>query len=82
MDNLKSALMRLQSVVVFIPDSEIQVEIEAAIKDLQKELRNRAEALDASDELCYKCKNMCSVRRKYIGGVMRMCGIFERTEKQ
>lgn len=82
MDNIKSALKHLEDMVVFIPDSELQIEVEHAINDLHKELRDRAEAPDTADEICYKCKNMCSVRRKYIGGVMRMCGIFERTEKQ
>ena len=82
MNNIKLALMKLQSCVVFIPDSEIQVEVEAAIKDLQKELHDKAEAPDASDEICYRCKHMCGMRRRYVGGVMLKCVKFESvTEK-
>lgn len=51
MDNIKSALIHLQSAVVFMPDSEAQIEVEGAIRDLRKELEDRAEAADASDEI-------------------------------
>lgn len=73
MDNVKSALMRLQSIVVFMPDSEIQVEIDKAIEELQKELHDRAEAPDAEDEICYHCQHMCGIRRRYVGGMMLKC---------
>jgi DNA repair ATPase RecN len=82
MDNIKSALAHLQSAVVFMPDSEAQIEVEDAIRDLRKELEDMAESPSAADEICYRCKNMCGIRRRYIGGVMRMCGKFERMEKK
>lgn len=78
MDNVKSALMRLQSVVVFVPDSEIQVEIDHAIEDLQHEMHDRAEAPDATDETCYSCKHMCYIRQKYMGGIMLKCVGYEK----
>ncbi len=77
MDNVKSALARLQSTVIFIPDSEIQVEVEAAIKDLQQELHDRSEAPSPEDDICYHCQHMCGIRRRYIGGVMLKCVKFE-----
>lgn len=82
MDNLKSALMRLQSVIVFIPDSEIQVEVDKAIEELQQELHDRAETPDAEDDLCYRCKHMCGIRRRYIGGVMLKCIEFEGARRK
>lgn len=77
MNNIKLALMKLQSCVVFIPDSEIQVEVEAAIKDLQQELHDRSEAPSPEDDICYQCSHMCNMRRRYIGGVMLKCVKFE-----
>lgn len=77
MDNIKSALKHLEDMVVFIPDSELQIEVEHAINDLHKELRDRAEAPDAADDICYHCRHMCGIRRRYIGGVMLKCVKFE-----
>lgn len=82
MNNIKLALMKLQSCVVFIPDSEIQVEVEAAIKDLQQELHDRSEVPDAADEICYGCRHMCNIRRKYIGGVMLKCVGYESEDNK
>jgi hypothetical protein len=82
MDNVKSALARLQSTVIFIPDSEIQVEIDRAIEELQKELHDRSETPDAADEICYGCRHMCGIRRRYIGGVMLKCVGYEKAIKE
>lgn len=73
MDNIKSALAHLQSAVVFMQDSEAQIEIEDAIRDLRKELNDRTEAPNVGDDICYRCQNMCGIRRRYVGGMMLKC---------
>ena len=73
MDNVKEALIHLQSAVVFMPDSEAQIEVEGAIRDLRKELEDRAEAPSVDDDICYTCKHMCNMRRRYVGGMMLKC---------
>jgi hypothetical protein len=80
MDNIKSALAHLQSAVMFMPDSEAQIEVEDAIRDLRKELEDMAESPSAADDICYHCRHMCGIRRQYVGGVMLKCVGYEKGE--
>jgi hypothetical protein len=79
MDNLKDALAHL-NVAMIKANDEAQDDIEQAIEGIKLELRERAEAPDAADDICYHCRHMCGIRRQYVGGVMLKCVGYEKGE--
>ncbi len=76
-DEIYQALGLLHATIPWVPDS-LQDNLIAAERLLRKGIEHLNEPDDDTTGICYTCKHMCAIRRKYVGASMMACVKYEK----